>query len=126
MVDLRSLVADLQAAGVGLPGNRAQAAQEMGVQVLAHDLAGVGAQKTGIDLPVRAADVELVQQLAGQPGDRPSFAHRHRGNAHGDVAVGAVAQVLLDASLQSGRRGKLFHCEGTEVELQRLRLDDIR
>jgi hypothetical protein len=125
-IDARARVADRDARPVRLPGHGTVRFQEIRDEGFV-GLSGRGRKQRGIGRPV-AFDFDgfRVDRLAAKTAERERVELRWRRQQDFDGAAGGIRQIALGALAQRVRARETFLVEAREIELERLRFDDVR
>ncbi len=91
------------------------------MQLLLDGAGLIRCEQAGIDRPLGAFHVEGVDALAGQRADCGIGVQRHL-----DRGAAAFRQVVRDRAAHACRRAESGHGKRAEIELQRLRFDEVR
>ena len=124
-VDAWATIGDQDAANVGLACDRAQAAQQVRVQVFGNELACVGAKELWCDLVSIAAHRHTIDAVAGQTRHSGAVRGRRLANDDVDICAGTGREVTSNDRCQVGRGFVPAHRKRAQVELQGLRFDEI-
>ncbi|MCY1434427.1 hypothetical protein D9M71_504870 [compost metagenome] len=127
VIQRRATVLHRHAAPVRLAGDRAVGLEQMAVHALLDNARIIATQQfRPWMLVVADADIQFVDAHARQGHDAFALDILETANAHPHRLAGSRRQVLGQRRLKARGIGKRRLVQGVEIELERLRLDDVR